>query len=380
MNPRFGIASHKSLHDGIFRPWLSLFASTISRTVTGMDSESFSARFKELRDLVDTSLAELLEQQPWPDALRRAISYSLMAGGKRLRPALVLMGCQICGGNQKDALPAAHAVEMIHTYSLIHDDLPCMDDDDLRRGRPTSHRVFGDALATLAGDALQTLAFETLGNAPVGPAIAIDCVRILSSASGGPGMVGGQILDLEAERGAFPAGPEVGVNLQNSPRSGDSGRNSGLPSVETTVNGTLKPEDSRNPASTNDSFRVEQLIQIHKMKTGALMTAALELGSAVASATADERERLKKFGQNIGLAFQIADDLLDVTGSDERLGKETGRDNELGKLTYPSLIGIDASRQKAITLVDEACVALDIFDDRADVLRQLARFIVERDH
>jgi len=345
-----------------------------------MDPESFSARLSELRELVDTSLADLLRKQPWPDALQRAVSYSLMAGGKRLRPALVLVGCEICGGDWHAALPAAQAVEMIHTYSLIHDDLPCMDDDDLRRGRPTSHRMFGDALATLAGDALQTLAFETLGNAPIAADVAIDCVRILAQSAGGPGMVGGQILDLEAERGAFPVGPVEDANTQNSPSAKDSGQNSGLLEPQDTERETGGPEDSGNPASTKGAIRVEQLVQIHKMKTGALITASLELGSAVASATPEERERLRTFGRNIGLAFQIADDLLDITGSDERLGKETGRDNELGKLTYPSLIGINASRQKAVNLVNEACCALDIFDDRADVLRQLARFIVERDH
>ena len=200
LNPRFGIASHKSLHDGIFRPWLSLFASTISRTVTGMDSESFSARFKELRDLVDTSLAELLEQQPWPDALRRAISYSLMAGGKRLRPALVLMGCQICGGNQKDALPAAHAVEMIHTYSLIHDDLPCMDDDNLRRGKPANHIEFGESTAVLAGDALQLRALQVIiDSVSIDDHAKIKVLQNLLTSCGYQGMILGQELDMLAE-------------------------------------------------------------------------------------------------------------------------------------------------------------------------------------
>lgn len=353
-----------------------------------MLSNRFQQQITSLKKQIECALAETLNRQQWPDALRKAVEYSLMAGGKRLRPGLVLLATDVCCGKTEDALPAACAIEMIHTYSLIHDDLPCMDDDDLRRGRPTSHRIFGEALATLAGDALLTLAFETLGTAETSAAVTADCLRILASAAGGSGMVGGQILDLEAERGPF-----VSLGIQAESPTGSNDNSSGNPDTTGESGGNSRSNltsdadleatgssDSPNVASNSEAIRVEHLIQIHKMKTGALITAALEMGAAVASASAEQRDRLKQYGRCTGLAFQIADDLLDVTGSDERLGKETGRDNELGKLTYPSLIGIEASRSKAQSLVDEACVALDIFDQRADSLRELARFIVERDH
>lgn len=341
-----------------------------------MLSESFQQQVASLKDQIERALANTLSAQPWPAALRTAVEYSLLAGGKRLRPGLVLLATDVCGGKTDEALPAACAIEMIHTYSLIHDDLPCMDDDDLRRGRPTSHKVFGEALATLAGDALLTLAFETLGTADTSPHVTAECLRILAAAAGGAGMVGGQILDLEAERGPFV----THSSLDEFGQTGDSGRISRANSPDNAVSETDTVEDSVKVTSARPDFHVEHLIQIHKMKTGALITAALELGAAVAGADPDKRRRLREYGQCTGLAFQIADDLLDVEGSDERLGKETGRDNELGKLTYPSLIGIEASRARALSLVEEACAALDIFDERADSMRELARFIVERDH
>ena len=356
-----------------------------------MLSESFQQQITSLKQQIETALIETLDQQQWPDALRQAVEYSLMAGGKRLRPGLVLIATNVCGGESQTALPAACAIEMIHTYSLIHDDLPCMDDDDLRRGRPTSHKVFGEALATLAGDALLTLAFETLGAARTSPVVTADCLRILASAAGGSGMVGGQILDLEAERGAFPgveqqisaAGSDASESSReasNSGTNGDYGGKNSSNSLPQPVSEASSNEESPIAASESRGIRVEHLIKIHKMKTGALITAAMELGASVASASPEQRIRLIEYGRCTGLAFQIADDLLDVTGSDERLGKETGRDNELGKLTYPSLIGIESSRAKAQSLVDSACTALDIFDSQADPLRELARFIVERDH
>lgn len=337
-----------------------------------MSRESFQQHYAELKTQVDAALLQTLNQLDWPLPLRDAVEYSLMAGGKRLRPVLVLMAVEVCGGTVSEALPAACAIEMIHTYSLIHDDLPSMDDDDLRRGRPTSHVVFGEALAILAGDALLTLAFETLATADTAPSVTADCLKTLASAAGGQGMVGGQILDLEAERGAFPRGA--------SDSGGSFGLNSGTDSVEAAASTSDEIAEIPNPASVKPLFRVEQLIQIHRMKTGALITAALELGSIVASAGSEQRQCLRLYGQCTGLAFQIADDLLDVTGSGERLGKETGRDNELGKLTYPSLIGIEASREKAESLVKGACDALEIFPDNTNALRQLAQFIVERDH
>ena len=337
-----------------------------------MPPESFEKLYSSLKARVESALRDCIGSRDWPTALKDAVEYSLMAGGKRLRPVLVLMAAEICDGEIEDALPAACALEMIHTYSLIHDDLPSMDDDDLRRGRPTSHKVFGEALAILAGDALLTLAFETLAAAKTTPVVTAASLQILATAAGGSGMVGGQILDLEAERGAFPSG------IQETSR--EPSHEIGLDSSDSADVMAAGEADSPIAASETPPIHVEQLIRIHRMKTGALITAALELGATTAQSSADRRNQLKHFGQCIGLAFQIADDLLDVTGTDERLGKETGRDNELGKLTYPFLIGIEASRNKAQQLVDEACQALDVFDERADCLRQLARFIVERDH
>ena len=337
-----------------------------------MSRESFQQHYAILKQQVEKALQTRMGELDWPEPLKNAVEYSLMAGGKRLRPVLVLMAVEVCGGHVEHALPAACAIEMIHTYSLIHDDLPSMDDDDLRRGRPTSHVVFGEALAILAGDALLTLAFETLASAETSALVTAECLKTLAVAAGGHGMVGGQILDLEAERGPFN-------QFQSSPDHnsvGNSGSDSGL----STVSSSNPIDEIPNHASVKPVFHVEQLIQIHRMKTGALIAAALELGSIVANATAEQKLRLKQYGQCTGLAFQIADDLLDVTGSDERLGKETGRDNELGKLTYPSLIGIEASREKAESLVEAACTALDIFPDNTAALKQLAQFIVERDH
>lgn len=324
----------------------------------------FQSELTEIQSEIENALESRLNACDWPDSLRRAVQYSLMAGGKRLRPALVLKAAEACGADRNAAMPAACAIEMVHTYSLIHDDLPCMDDDDVRRGRPTSHRVFGEALATLAGDVLLTFAFETIGQLDGRPAITADCLSILSQAAGGGGMVGGQILDLEAERGHL-RGCEWESGVEVSGPEGKAG------------DGTDSVADG---PSDLPAIRVEQLTRVHRMKTGALITASLQLGSAVAGASEEFRQALTTYGQKVGLAFQIADDLLDVTGTNEKLGKETGRDNDLGKLTYPSLIGIEASRVKAETLVQEACRALSVFHGRADWFVQLARFIVERDH
>ena len=337
-----------------------------------MPAQLFQQYYARLKTQVDDALQKQLDAQDWPAPLKNAVEYSLMTAGKRLRPVLVLMSTEVCSGTVADALPAACAIEMIHTYSLIHDDLPSMDDDDLRRGRPTSHVVFGEALAILAGDALLTLAFETLASGSNSAAVTVDCLRLLGTAAGGGGMVGGQVLDLEAERGVFP-----GTNASAKKQSdGITGANS----VSAAVAETAGQADSSIPSSGENLIHVEQLIQIHRMKTGTLISAALQLGAAVAEAPSEQRECLRSYGSRIGLAFQIADDLLDVTGSNDRLGKETGRDRELGKLTYPSLIGIEASRQKATVLVKDACDALAPFGGMADYLVELAQFIVERDH
>ena len=353
-----------------------------------MTKTTFQGHLDDLRSIVEPALRSSLSRADWPNSLRAAVEYSLMAGGKRLRPVLVLLANEVCGGSVEAAIPAAVAIEMIHTYSLIHDDLPAMDDDDFRRGRPTSHKVFGEALAVLAGDCLLTSAFETITSAPLPPQQIAELVRILASAAGGGGMVGGQVLDLEAERGTF-------LTEKNSTTLSELLANTSCETSKTAVAGLAdstegseqtRPFDSPNrDFITNESnqlakTRVEELTTIHKMKTGALIAGALELGAVCAQANSNSRNQLRKYGHCIGLAFQIADDLLDVTGEQTKLGKKPGRDVDLGKLTYPGLLGINESRQKAEQLVQEASRAVEVFGDRSVWLKDLARFIVERDH
>lgn len=316
--------------------------------------EDFQLHISGLRQQVENYLCRCTAGRAWPLSLQEAVEYSLLAGGKRLRPVLVLLACEVCGGDQQIALHAACALEAIHTYSLVHDDLPAMDNDDYRRGRLTSHRVFGEALAILAGDALLTLAFELIAESPANAAVRADCLGILARAAGGAGMVGGQVLDLEAERGPF--------QKQSTP--------------EIPFNSRLSPASSHGTSRS----RVEELNQIHKMKTGALIAAALEMGAAVAQAEPLVRDRLRTYGLCTGLAFQITDDLLDVTGDATRLGKTPGRDVDLGKLTYPALLGVENSRTEAQNLVQQACDAVAVFGHRSSHLQQLAKFIVERDH
>lgn len=289
-----------------------------------------TARLKELRQKVEVALAEYLQLgEDSPSRLTESMSYSLMAGGKRLRPMLVLLACEACGGTIESAMPAACAIEMIHTYSLIHDDLPAMDDDDLRRGRPTNHVVYGDAMAILAGDALLTLAFEVIARDIQPGGVASACCADLANAAGAVGMVGGQVADLEAEN---------------------------------------QPPD------------LQALQKIHRRKTGRLLTSALTLGGRVAGAPQAWLECLKLYGDRLGLAFQITDDLLDIHGDREKLGKSIGKDSEQGKMTYPALMGIEKSRQTAEELITEAIAGVEPLGDSAHALRGLARFVLERDH
>lgn len=262
-----------------------------------------------------------------PELLREAMRYSLFGGGKRLRPILVLLACDSCSGLPATALPAACAVEMVHTYSLIHDDLPAMDDDEYRRGQLTCHRKFDEATAILAGDALHTLAFELLTEIEPS-AVAIRCIRELAVAAGPAGMVGGQIDDLNP--------PPGGGNL-------------------------------------------DWLQSLHSRKTGALLVASLRMGGFVAHATDEQIAALTGYGASIGLAFQIADDLLDVEGDPERMGKGTQKDESAGKLTYPGLLGVEESRRRANELVQRAMEHLRPLGPSASLLRQLAGYIVERD-
>jgi geranylgeranyl diphosphate synthase, type II len=285
-----------------------------------------------LRLQINRQLARYLDQlgPDCPDRLREAMAYSLLAGGKRLRPVLTLLACETAGGTADAALPAACAVEMIHTYSLIHDDLPAMDDDALRRGRPTCHIQFGEAGAILAGDALLTLAFEILARDVRPPAVAAACCADLAAAAGAAGMVAGQAADLEAE----------GSGVHD----------------------------------------IEQLQAIHLRKTGRLLRSALTLGGRVAGARPEDLDRLARYGENVGLAFQIADDLLDIVGEQEKMGKGVRKDANLGKMTYPALLGIPESRERARSLIAEACGALSGFGEASRRLEALAHFVLERDH
>ena len=291
----------------------------------------FQTTWDAFRDRVNAALEKyVLQGSDCPPRLQAAMSYSLLAGGKRLRPGLVLLACEACGGDPAAALPAACALEMVHTYSLIHDDLPPMDDDDLRRGRPTNHKVFGEALAILAGDALLTLAFELVAREIQPPAVAAACCADLANAAGAVGMVAGQVVDLEAE--------------------------------------------------TSPTTSLEQLEGIHRRKTGRLLCSALTMGARIAQTDPDTLSRLREFGFDIGLAFQITDDLLDVRGNADKIGKGVNKDAALGKLTYPSLLGIEASEQRARDLIDAACRSLEPLGTRGEKLRELAQFILHRDH
>ena len=284
---------------------------------------------------IEEALVEALPSDPdTPPDLLEAMRYSLMAGGKRLRPILVLLATEACGADPRDAMPAACAVEMVHTYSLIHDDLPAMDDDDLRRGQPTSHVAFGEAMAILAGDALLTRAFEILAADLPDPVVAAECCRVLASAGGSDGMVGGQVADLAAT--------------------------------------------NTSPESVDDPLQV--LGDIHRRKTGRLLAASLELGAVVAGAEKQVRESLLDYGQQVGLAFQVADDLLDVEGDINRTGKTSGRDAHLGKWTYPALAGNDTSRRLARNCIASACAAVEPLGEAGEPLKVLAEFVIERDH
>jgi len=280
--------------------------------------------------LTDHALERLLPPaSQYPTSIHRAMRHSVFAGGKRLRPVLCIESARMIAGS----LPAGveelgAALEMLHTYSLIHDDLPALDNDDLRRGRPTCHKVFGEAIAILAGDGLQTYAYEVLAKlqCPANGRVAI--IAEIAHATGTvDGMIGGQVMDLEAEH-------------------------------------------QHADAAT--------LEYIHRSKTGALLTASVVTGGLYAGASAAQIQSLRDFGTNIGLAFQIVDDVLDVTQTSEQLGKTAGKDTATEKATYPSLYGIDASLKKADELIHKADRALDLFGERSSNLREIAAFLVER--
>jgi geranylgeranyl diphosphate synthase, type II len=265
-----------------------------------------------------------------PPRLRESIRYSLFAGGKRLRPMLVLEWHQLASNQaQPDdtALAAAVAIECIHTFSLVHDDLPAMDDDDLRRGKPTNHVVFGEAMAILAGDALTTLAFDLIARVAA-PDVAGRLVIELAHASGPNGMIGGQVIDIESE---------------------------------------------------SKQLSLDSLQQLHAMKTGALITAACRMGAIASFSDSSLLDAATTYGKHLGLAFQIVDDVLDATSDDATLGKTAGKDAAQGKNTYPALLGLEASNQLARQQVEQAIAALAPFGDRAAVLRAAADFVIQRD-
>jgi geranylgeranyl diphosphate synthase type II len=287
--------------------------------------------------MVEKALDSLLHRKlDEPKTICQAMRYSLFAGGKRLRPVLVMAAAECCGKSARHVLKAAAALEMIHTYSLIHDDLPAMDDDDLRRGRPTNHKVFGEAVAILAGDGLLTYAFEiSAENARKLNLSGQDSASLMAAiaqASGTRGMVGGQVADLQAEG-----------------------------------------------KSTSRGNRAEKLLEyIHLHKTAALIAASLEVGAILSRATQQQRKCLRAYGLAVGLAFQIADDILDVVGNRKKLGKN-GSDLDNKKLTYASLYGLEMARKKAAALVEEAHGHLARFKGDAHVLHALADYIIARD-
>ncbi len=283
------------------------------------------------REMVDRALEEVLPAEDAPPAtVHRAMRYSVMAGGKRLRPILVTAGAEAVGGTAEHVLPTACALELIHTYSLIHDDLPAMDDDDYRRGRPTSHKVFGEAVAILAGDALLTLAFRLMADNVThvrDPRVICGVVGEVADAAGSRGMVGGQVVDIESE-----------------------GK-------------TVSPET---------------IEYIHLHKTAALIRASLRVGAMLAGGPAAAVEAVGEAGRRLGLAFQIVDDILDVEGSLAELGKTAGSDTRKQKATYPALHGVEASRRRARALIDEAKTRLQPLGERAEPIRALADYIFER--
>ena len=304
-----------------------------------IDIESY---IKTRADAVNAALPRFIKGLKHADPrLAEAMAYSLSAGGKRLRPLLMGASYEIFGGKAGDILPAACALEMVHTYSLVHDDLPAMDDDDLRRGKPTNHKVFGEAAAILAGDGLLTLAFETAADNAAALRLpgrdAAELVRVIAAGAGWRGMVGGQMADLESEK--------------------------------------TKASELLNGRRAAAKKRLEY---VHTHKTAALIIASLEAGAVMARASEARRRALREYGKHVGLAFQIADDVLDRVGDKAKLGKK-GSDLANDKLTYPRLFGLERSRELARQHVALAHAALKPFGPRAAVLHELADYVVSRD-
>ncbi len=287
---------------------------------------------EQRRKLIDQTLKQLLtDHDAPPRTLSKAMRYSLFSGGKRIRPILALASGEAVGARPTRILPFACALEMIHSYSLVHDDLPAMDDDDLRRGKPTNHKVFGEAMAILAGDGLLTEAFRIMAQGALRKGqdrtAGLQAIWEVAAGAGMAGMVGGQVADIEAER--------------------------------------KKP--------------TRKIVEyIHTRKTGALLRASVRVGARVGGATSRQFTRLDQYGTAVGLAFQVTDDILDIEGGTEKTGKRVGRDAELNKATYPAALGMKKTKQYARVLLDNALTALKTFGPKAEPLRQIALFVVER--
>lgn len=292
-----------------------------------MDLENY---LKDRRQLINAFIHDYFDVPLKPDLLKDSITYSLTAGGKRIRPILCIASHEACAGKTEHIVPYASALEFIHTYSLIHDDLPAMDNDDLRRGKPTNHKVFGEGMAILAGDALLTEAFRLLSSNPSGfdTDLVLRVINEVAFASGITGMVGGQAADLIYE--------------------------------------TKEPDR-------------ETLYFIHSHKTASLIKASVRIGGILAGCAVEGIESLSNYGEKIGLAFQIIDDILDIEGETDVIGKPKGSDEEKKKMTYPRLFGVERSREMASELIREAIDALSLFDEKADPLREIARYLVERE-
>ncbi|ABZ82912.1 geranylgeranyl pyrophosphate synthase [Heliomicrobium modesticaldum Ice1] len=292
------------------------------------------AELKQLNMKIDAALSRYMPAEDVaPPVIHKAMRYSLFAGGKRLRPVLVLAGCRAVGGDEESVMAAACALEMIHTYSLIHDDLPAMDDDDLRRGMPTNHVVFGEATAILAGDGLLTRAFGVLAEEGLrcgrSPALVLQVIAELADAAGSMGMIGGQVMDMESE---------------------------------------------------NKQIDVATMAYIHAHKTGALIRASLRIGALLGGGSVEQVEALSRYGDHLGLAFQITDDLLDIQGDPEKIGKPVGSDVKNNKATYPALLGLEKARQEAERVVQAALDSLAGFDEKAELLRELAQYLLVREN
>ena len=282
-------------------------------------------------EIVEKTLRELMEsfRPVISETLFNSMEYSLFSGGKRIRPVLAMYSAEIVNGNQKTACKVGSALELIHTYSLIHDDLPSMDDDDYRRGEKANHIVYGPGIAILAGDGLLTGTFEILSNMDLEPAKKIKIINVISKNAGVNGMVGGQVLDLESE---------------------------------------------------DKDIEIEDLKKIHLAKTGALFKAAILSGAYIANPTEKEIEALKIYSEKLGLLFQITDDILDITGDEKKLGKAVGSDDQLNKSTYPKLLGLKGAKKEAEKMFEEAQKSLNIFEGKAKKLSELAKYVLNRDH